>query len=207
MEAHLDDAVMAGVTAGLSDTEARAAAVRSVGPVEGVVARSAGPWRNGPLRRRVALGLLLIGGVGGLAVGLGGLIAAVVRAVGGERLVGAPFPTGSYTASDCARWLSNYPRAKNCLSAMTQDHADDFLRNTAAAGVLGMLALVAYRILRRLWWTRSVAGALPIWVEFVAGACLAAVAAVVLGAQGVDAVLVMRGTGAGISSRSPLQRW
>ena len=165
VQAHLDDAVAAGTAAGLSDTEARAAAVRDLGPVEGVASRSAGRSSNSPLRRRIVLGMLLVAGVGGVAIGLGGLGAAFVRGVGGNRLVGAPFPTGSYTATDCARWLSNYPRAQNCLSAMTQDHADDFLRNTAAAGVLGLLSLVAYAVLRRRWWNSSVAGALPGWVS------------------------------------------
>ena len=199
MEAHLDDAVAAGRSAGLSDAEARAAAVRDLGPVEGVASRPVRWWATGPRRRRLVLGLLLIAGVGGVAVGVAGLLAAVVRAVGGDRLIGAPFPTGSYTADDCTRWLANYPSAHGCLSAMTQDHADDFLRNATVAGLLGLLALGAYVMLRRRWWNRAVATALPGWVEWVAGACLAGAAAVVLSGQGMDAILVTHGTGAGAS--------
>ncbi len=199
VEAHLDDAVAAGRSAGLSDEEARRAAVRNLGSVEGVAAPPTRQWATRPSRRRMLLGLLLVTGVGGIAVGVAGLLAAVVRAVGGDRLVGAPFPTGSYTAGDCARWLANYPGAHGCLSAMTQDHADDFLRNTAAAGVLGLLALGAYLVIRRRWWNQTVAAALPRWVEWVVGAGLAGAAAVVLSAQGADAILVEHGTGAGAS--------
>ena len=198
VQAHLDDAVAAGTAAGLSDTEARAAAVRDLGPVEGVASRSAGRRSNSPLRRRIVLGMLLVAGVGGVAIGLGGLGAAFVRGVGGNRLVGAPFPTGSYTATDCARWLSNYPRAQNCLSAMTQDHADDFLRDTAQQ---------AFSACCRWWPMRcfDVAGGIARSRGRYPGGSSSSPAPAsrgrrpLLSGQGVDAVLVTRGTGAGAS--------
>jgi MYXO-CTERM domain-containing protein len=198
VEAHLLDDVAAGRADGLDEAAARSAAVRRVGPVCGVADRPRFGWRLTPaLRRRIALATLLIGGVGGIALGIGGIIGRVVQALWGDNAIAVPFPAGSYSPADCARWLAGYPSAHDCVTAMTADHADDFLRNAAAGGVLGLLALGGYELLRRRWTSRAIATALPAGSEDVLGAGLALLSAVVLFGQGVDAVMVTHGNGSG----------
>lgn len=76
------------------------------------------------------------------------LLGGIVRAIWGDRAIATSFPTGSYTAADCARWLSNDPGAYDCVTAMTADHAAEFvvkrrrLRPTRVAR-LGCLWLAA----------------------------------------------------------------
>jgi hypothetical protein len=197
VEGHLDDLVDAGRRAGLDEPAARADAVRRMGSVHGVVTRPHRLFRWTPARRRrLALGGLLIGGVGGVAIGLAAVIAAFVRAVWGDRAIAVPFPTGSYTAADCARWMRLYP-SRSCIQAMIADHAFDFVMNAAACGVVGAIALVAYVVLRRRWASRAVAASLPPWSEYLIGAILAGLATIGLTAEGVDAILVTHGRGVG----------
>jgi len=197
-EAHLLDAAAAGVAAGLDQATSRAAAVRQLGPVSGLADRPRlGPRLTPALRRRLVLAGLWVGGLGGVAVGIGGVIAWLVRTVWGNTAIATPFPAGSYSAADCARWLAAYPSAHDCVTAMTADHADDFLRNAAACGVLGALALGVYLLLRPRWANPAVTAALPRASEDIVGAGLALLATVLLVGQGVDAVVVTRANGAG----------
>lgn len=198
VEAHLADAAAAGRSEGLAEADARAAAVRRLGPVTGVADRPTLAWRLTPaLRRRGALAALLIAAVGGIAVGIGGILGRLAQGLWGNGAIAVPFPPGSYTSADCTRWLSGYPSAHNCISAMTADHAADFLRNAAGCGLLGLLALVGYVLLRRRWAGRAIALAVPAGTEYLLGAALALVATLALAGQGIDAVLVTRGNGAG----------
>ncbi len=198
VETHLLDAVAAGRSEGLDESDARAAAVHRMGPVTDVAGRPALNWQLTPaLRRRGALAALLVAAVGGIAVGIGGVLGRLAQAVWGNSAIAVPFPAGSYTAADCTRWLAGYRSAPNCISAMTADHADDFLRNAAGGGLLGLVALGGYLYLRRRWAGRAITLAVPTGVECLLGAALALVAALVLAGQGIDAVVVTRGNGAG----------
>jgi hypothetical protein len=186
VEGHLDDLVEAGRRAGLDEHTARVRAVERMGPVGGVVPRRRLLPALTPARRRILLALFLVGGVGGVAVGIAGAIAAAVRAVWGDRTIAVVFPEGSYTSADCARWTRLYPN-RSCLQAMTADHANDFLLAT----------LACWSVLRRRWWSRAVAIALPPGSEQVVGALLAGLATVAFAGQGLDEVLVTYGRGAG----------
>lgn len=198
VEAHLLDAVAAGRSEGLDEADARATAVRRLGPVSGLMDRPRLGRRLTPaLRRRSALAALLIGALGGIAVGLGGLIGWAVQALWGNGAIAVPFPAGSYNAADCTRWLAGYPSARDCVAAMTADHADDFLRNAAGCGLLGLLALAGYLVLRRRWTHPAIDAALPVGFEYLLGVGLAGLAAVGLAGQGMDAILVTHGSGAG----------
>jgi hypothetical protein len=198
VEAHLLDAATAAQANGLDEAAARSLAVQQMGPVIGIADRPSLTLRLTPaLRRRVVLSALLIGGVGGIAVGVGGLIGQVVNLLFGDRAIATPFPVGSYTSGDCLRWLAGDPAARDCVAAMTADHARDFLISAAFCGVMGILALAAYRFLRRLWSSPAIATSLPRATEDIVGAFLAFATAVVLVGQGVDAILVTHGNGAG----------
>ena len=169
-----------------------------MGPVAGVADHPGlGLRLTRALRRRLVLAVLLIGGMGGVAVGIGGVIGWVVRALWGDNAVATPFPSGSYTAADCTRWLAGYPSARDCVTAMTADHANDFLQNAAGCGVLGVFGLGLYLWLRRRWSGAAVATALPRGSDDIVGAALAVVTAVGLLGQGVDAVVVTDANGAG----------
>jgi len=198
VETHLLDATAQARTDGLDEFAARAAAVQRMGPVAGVADHPGlGLRLTRALRRRLVLAVLLIGGMGGVAVGIGGVIGWVVRALWGDNAVATPFPSGSYTAADCTRWLAGYPSARDCVTAMTADHANDFLQNAAGCGVLGVLGLGLYLWLRRRWSGAAVATALPRGSDDIVGAALAVVTAVGLLGQGVDAVVVTDANGAG----------
>ena len=95
--------------------------------------------------------------------------------------------------------MTAYPHAPDCVSAMTIDHANDFLRDAAVAGVCGLIALATFARLRRRWSSRAVATALPTWSEDIVGCLLSSVATVVLLGQGVDSLVVTHGQGAGQS--------
>jgi hypothetical protein len=191
IEAHLLDAVAELRAAGFDDAEARAAAVRRLGPVGDIVAGMAEGARLAPARiRRLVLGVLVIGGVGGLAIAAGGAIAWLVRALWGARAIASPFPSDAQSAANCARWLAGYPHSANCAAAMTADHAADFLAAALVCGLLGAAAFAALALLRRRWSSDAVIAALPHPAEDVAGAGLAFAATVLLVGRGIDAALV-----------------
>jgi hypothetical protein len=196
VEGHLYDLVDAGRRAGLDETAARAEAVRRIGPVDGIRPRRRYVRWTPAVRRRLVLAALLIGGFGGVAVGLAGMLAAVTRSIWGDWAIAVMFPTGSYTAADCARWTRLYP-GRSCLQAMAADHANDFLLVTAGLGVLGLLALALHALLERRWNSRALALAFPTGTEETAGAILAGLAAIGYAGQGLDEVLVTYGRGAG----------
>jgi hypothetical protein len=101
VEAHLHDASARAQLNGLDATAAGVAAVRGVGPVTGVADRPGLRLRLTPARRRRAvLATLLIGGMGGVALGAAALLGWIVRAIWGDRAIATPFPVGSYTAAE-----------------------------------------------------------------------------------------------------------
>jgi hypothetical protein len=193
IEAHLLDSAAGLRAGGLGEREARAAAVARMGPVAGIAGSRPTRWLTTAVRRRLTLTSLLVGGAGGVALGVAGLLALAVRAVWGASAIATPFPVGSYTAADCARWQRAYPALPDCVTAMTADHAADLERNLLAGAVLGLLALAARGWLRRRW--RDVPGR-PM-ADHLAGALLAALAALGLLAVGIDAELTTHGSGAG----------
>jgi len=198
IEAHLRDARDAAVAEGLDDYAAVAIAVQRMGPVDGVVDNRGFRFRLTPARRRRAvLATLFAGTVGGIAVGIAGIMAAVVRMIAGDNAIGIPFPTGAYSQSDCARWLAAYPTARDCVAAMTIDHANDFLLATAVIGFGGIVCLSMFLFLRRRWNSHAVAAVIPAFTEDAAAGLVALLGAVLLLAQGVDSILVTRGQGAG----------
>jgi peptidoglycan biosynthesis protein MviN/MurJ (putative lipid II flippase) len=111
--------------------------------------------------------------------------------------VTAPFPPGSYSRADCARWLAADPATHSCLRAMTSDHVGDIVLDGLAAGVLGLLTLAAFWWLRRRWQDRRTRTALRLGSAEAVGAVLAALVALVTLGTAIDAEMVQRGVGAG----------
>ncbi len=195
VEWHLAESVDALRAGGLTEAAARAEAVRRMGPPAGTVDQ---PWPAGslrlsrPIRRRLVLAALQLGGLAGLFLGLAGAIAAVLQAVWGSSAIATAFPPGSYSQADCRRWLAGYPHSSSCVAAMISDHAFDFQRNAALAGVLGLVALFVRHLLRRRWRQPSSSA-----IELLVGAGLAAICAAVFAGAGFDSITVTRSQGVG----------
>jgi hypothetical protein len=196
-ELHLYESAASLEASGLSREEARAEAVRRMGPVE----VAAGPARvtlylTPALRRRAALSLLLIGGVGGVAIGLAGVFGLIVRALWGPAAIANAFPADSYTAADCRQWQASEPTAHGCLSVMTALHASHYLIDTLVCGVIGVLVLVLYLALQRRWSLRGRIGEL-FDVELLVGAAAAAVVAAIFLVRGIDTAVRSHDNGVG----------
>jgi hypothetical protein len=197
VEAHLRDAVAEGIAAGLPEEEAEAAAVQRIGPVHAVTGVAAAFTRpTAALARRVVLAAALVGGIALVAVGISGLVAWLLVAVRGDQFLTAPWGPGTYTAGDCARWMAGDP-GHNCVAAMLNDHVGDILLLRMAAGVLGVLALAGYAVLRGRWRDRATMTALPAGSAEAVGAFLALLAALGTIAAAVDLEMTQRGAGAG----------
>jgi hypothetical protein len=198
VEAHLRDVVDEGMAAGLSEQDAQAWAVERMGPVHEVTGGPAALSRpSGALLRRLALTACLVGGAGLAAVGAAGLIGRWFQAVKGAGFLTAPWPAGSYTRADCARWLAGDPGTHSCVTAMLADHAGDIMMEATAAGLLGVLVLAAYLVLRLRWRDRATMTALPAGSAEALGAVLAGLAAVACFARAYNIENTQRGIGAG----------
>jgi hypothetical protein len=198
VEAHLRDAVAEGVAAGLGEPQAQARAVARMGPVHGVTGRGSALARPSlALIRRLALTAVLVGGAGFAAIGGAGVIGWVLERAKGTAFMTAPWPAGTYTRADCARWLAGDRGARSCVAAMLADHNWDFLMEATAAGLLGLIALAVYAGLRRRWRDRATLTALPAGTAEALGAALAGLAAIVCLGMAFDAEMVQHGIGAG----------
>jgi hypothetical protein len=196
-ELHLIDSAAELEASGLSCEQSRAEAVRRMGPAEAAADPARVTLHLTPaLRRRVALSLILIGGVGGLAIGLAGVLGLIVREIWGPAAIANAFPADSYTATDCDHWQAAEPAAHNCLEVMTALHASHYLLDTLTCGVLGLLAIVLYRRLRRSWSMPGRIGEL-FDLERLVGAAAAAVVAAVFIFRGVHTALVTHDNGVG----------
>jgi hypothetical protein len=196
-ELHLYESAEELEASGLSWEEARAEAVRRMGPAE----VTAGPVRvtiylSPALRRRVALSLLLIGGVGGVAIGVASVLGLIVREVWGPAAIANAFPADSYSAADCENWQAADPTAHDCLSVMTALHASHFLIDTLVCGVLGVLALILYTRLQPRWSLPGRIGEL-FELELLVGAAAAGTVAVIFLVRGIHTALVTHDNGVG----------
>ncbi|HEY7147464.1 MAG TPA: permease prefix domain 1-containing protein [Streptosporangiaceae bacterium] len=198
VEAHLQDAVAEGLAAGLPEPQAQAAAVARIGPVHATAGRPA--LLTAPLMallRRIVLSGALIGAVGLIAFGCSAGISWALAVAHGGTFVTAPFPAGSYSQADCARWLAGDPGARDCLAAMTADHVGDIVLSGAAGLVAGLALLALSWWLRRRWQDHATRTALPAGSAEAAGAALALLVMIATLGGGIDAELVQRGIGAG----------
>jgi len=150
-EAHLRDDAERAMAQGMSAPEAEAQAVLRFGPARELVAaeRARALLPIGELVRRVLSTAWVLGGIGALAVGVSGLIAAVIRVAGGTQALVDVAPDQALSAPDCARWLAADPGAHTCRDAALSDWAAETVYYRIAIGVLGAMALLAFGLLRR----------------------------------------------------------
>jgi hypothetical protein len=198
-ESHLLEALDAGVVEGLSHDEAAERAVARFGPPTTLV--GAGLPVTAAVTRMLRPLLLAATGlaaVGMLAVGASGVIAGLFRTTLGDRFVAGDLPGVTYTAARCADFFEYAPSARTCLDAAASHHADEVVLDRIAIGVLGLIALAAYLVLRRRWaGTARVDGGLPAGFAPGIGAALFGLAAAVLSLASFSALLVGRIDGGG----------
>jgi hypothetical protein len=198
-EAHLRDATDEAVSRGLTVAQAEEEAVRRFGPapeLAGVVRRTQTTPLAVMARQSLTSGLFL-GAVGGLAVGVSGMVAAVLRAVGGSRFIIDVAPGRVLAPADCARWLALSPTAHSCQQAAVLDWADETVGYRLVVGVLGLMAMILFVGLRRRGYRSERWSTLPPAVVDTAAVILFGGAGIWLLVLGLDAVVVRSGHGAG----------
>jgi hypothetical protein len=146
--------------------------------------------------RQIAVSALLLGGIGAVAVGLSGILAAAIGAVAGTRTLVDVAPGQALSASDCARWLAGDP-VGSCRDAAVADWAAETVVYRIAAGVLGVVCLLVYVGLRRRGMRNGRWVALPTAVTDTIAVTLFAAAGLGTLGLGVEAIAGSSGHGSG----------
>jgi HAAS len=152
-EDHLRESVAAGVAIGMTEREAQEAAISAFGSVRAVV-------RAHNLRpRQVAADLVLaglrLGWTGMFAIAASGFVALVMNHLFGRSFVGGtPAPAGTYTAAQCAHWLSNWPGTGTCGQAAVLEASSDAVSLRVIGGGLGGMVLLGCYLLAAAYWRR-----------------------------------------------------
>jgi hypothetical protein len=142
-EDHLRSSTESLVAQGFDPIEAEREAVRRYGPVPDV-ARA--------LRRLAPEDLVrpLVGltAVGLIAIGVSGVIADVMGRLWGPMFVSGDLTGTTYTPERCTDFVRLYP-GHECLQAAALDHWGETVQYRVVVGLLGLIALLVYRFLRR----------------------------------------------------------
>jgi HAAS domain-containing protein len=150
-EDHLRTGVAEAVANGVPRDEAERDAVRRFGDPAAIAhgVRLASEGVAGVLRRTFS-GAWLVGAAACLALGVSGVASEVLGRVFGAGFV-AGDPSGvTYTPARCADYFEYFPHAKDCATAAAEHHWGEVVQGRVAAGVLGLLALGAYALARRI---------------------------------------------------------
>lgn len=152
-DGHLRDAQSALKAQGVADAEAAETAVRRFGD-PATVARARTP-------RRRALGLLsggwLVVALGLVVIGMSGLVSWVLEALLGPGFLAGDVNGVTYTAPRCADFLGFFPQAGSCAAAAAMHHSDEIVSERIAAGILGLVLLLAWLLVRRIRGARPIA--------------------------------------------------
>ncbi len=162
-DAHLRDATAEGTARGLTPLEAELEAVARFGPVRSLAAAEA-RRQSLPvvvLARHIVASGLLLGAIGALAVGVSGIVTAIMGAIGGSTFIVHISSATHFAPSDCSRWLSQNPGAHSCYQAALSDWSGEVVGYRLAIGMLGLLALGVFLVMRRHWSRRQRFGTLP----------------------------------------------
>ena len=142
-EAHLRESAEALIRAGIAPVEAEVEAIRRFGSAREVAA-AAGAARRPSVVALLAQGLwgvLTLAGLGLIAVGVSGGLAALFNAVSGPGFVGALPQT--YPAPTCAYYLSIQPGATSCAQAAMWENSHDAVALRLLAGLAGAALIAA----------------------------------------------------------------
>ena len=204
-EDHLRETQRVAMAGGTGDVAGAHLAVERFGTVDDVAGRFR---RSGTCRSDLTLGsvartLWLMSGIGFLAIGISGVVAEVFGEVWGQAFVAADLPGVTYTPARCAQYAQLAPGHATCEQAATAHHFGEVVQYRVAAGLLGLLVLLAYggwvALLRRRG--RSTA-LVPATLLGAAGVALFGVtaAALLLVSVGQEASGMAAGSGAYLSA-------
>ncbi len=152
-EDHLRQGVADGMAAGLSEREAQEAAISSFGSVRVVVRAhqvQRYPMPGLALLADLALTAWKLGSIGLVAVGASGLVVAAMNQLFGRAFVAAVAPGTRLPRADCQHWLSIWPHAHSCTQAYLLESSSDAVTLRGAAGLLGLVLLAGYLVVRRV---------------------------------------------------------
>jgi hypothetical protein len=201
-EEHLRDATAELVAAGASEEEAQRRAIERFGNPRTVARRFSArlaPVPPAAVAAELVRSAVLLGGVGLVAIGVSGLVAELLGRLFGAGFVAGDLPGVSYTPQRCAEFLEYFPDAGGCEQAAALHHWGEVVEYRVAVGVLGLLVLGALLLWRRGQGGRppEYLGVLPDGFGATVATSLYGVAAAVLGLEGLDALRVAGGDGAG----------
>jgi hypothetical protein len=201
-EEHLRDATAELVAAGVSEEEAQRRAIERFGDPRAVARRFSARLAPVPptvVAAELAGTALLLGGVGLVAIGVSGLVAELLGRLLGAGFVAGDLPGLTYTPQRCAEFLEYFPDAGGCEQAAALHHWGEVVEYRVAVGVLGLLVLGAFLLWRRGRGGRrpEYLGVLPDGFVATVATSLYGLAAAVLALEGLDALLVAGGDGAG----------
>ncbi len=199
-EAHLRDAVAEAIASGMTLEDAERDAVRRFGSPAQLARREASRRvvpLGGLVRACVGSGLLL-GGLGGLAMGLSAIITTALGAIWGSNFIVHLTHQTHLASADCARWLASNPTTHSCYHAALADWAGETVANRGVLGILGAIAIGTILWLRRRWSLRHLPTGLPRGMVNAIGLTIFGAAGLWLTGSGIDSVLVSASsTGAG----------
>jgi hypothetical protein len=141
-EDHLRSAVAESVAAGADPERAEREAVERFGRPGAIATQLRVAHRGvGALIRPIITGTVW--------VGLVGLVSEVLGRAFGAGFVAGDTNGVTYTAARCADFFEYVPNAGSCEAAASQHHWGEVVQYRVALGVLGLLALAGWALLRR----------------------------------------------------------
>jgi hypothetical protein len=145
---HLRESVAAGLAIGMSEREAREAAISAFGSVRAVV--RAHTFRKDQLAAGLVLAALKLGWTGMFAIAASGFVALAMNHLFGRSFVGGA-PAGTrFASAQCQYWLSIWHGAHSCAQAAMFESSSDAVSLRVLGGGVGGLALLGARARRLL---------------------------------------------------------
>lgn len=192
-EHHLRDAIEEGVAQGLTPDEARQRALDRFGSPRTVARQFVSPSRRlvpPAVLVQLLFAAALLAGIGLAAIGVSGVVAQGMGMAFGKNFVAGDTPGLTYTPQRCADFLEYYPQAPSCTDAAVDHHFDETVQYRAAAGVLGLLVLGGYGLVRSRRRPVATVGLLPEGFFATVGTSLFGIAGAVLLLEGLNQIVL-----------------
>jgi hypothetical protein len=132
------------------------------------------------LATALVLSLTLVAGTGLVAVGASGILSAAFGGVWGREFVAGDPPDVTYTPARCADLQEYHSEAPDCRAAAAAHHFDEVVEYRLAAGILGLLALGVWVLVRRRFPGLVRPGVLPEGFTATVGASLFGMASILM---------------------------
>jgi hypothetical protein len=176
-EDHLCETTAAGLAARMTEREAQQAAISAFGSVTAVVrAHESRPGNLSKGRTPAAvcgdlfLAAWKLGGIGLTAIGVSGLVVALMNLTLGRAFTGQAPAGMAFPKADCAYWVTLWPGAHTCAAAhMLEASSDNIVLRIAGVALLETYGIVRY-LQRRRGPAMVLAGYFPALATCVFGA-------------------------------------